>query len=87
MNSLLFNCCTKNAAPDWSRFSGLTVVAMADYDGRSEVAEPGQDVDFWCIFGIDHDGMFEPITDCTTLWTADACMARLAEISNLPQIV
>ncbi len=80
----LYNCRTQLIEPDWSSFTALTIIGMSDYDGRSEITEGGCDNSFWCVFGIDHDGMLDPITDCTTQWMAGACAERLVEISNLP---
>lgn len=82
-NYQLYNCCTDNAAPDWSRYVALTIVAMSDFDGRSEMTEPGCDPSFWCVFGVDKDDLYEPITDCTTREMAHAMGAALADISGL----
>lgn len=83
-NAVLYNCRTRNLAPDWSKYVALILKPMADFDGRSEIAEPGCDVNFYCVFGIDTNGMYEPITDCTTPAMANLCIAELARLSGLP---
>lgn len=80
----LFNCRTNEAEPDWSQFTHLTIQAMADFDGRSEIAEEGTDASFWCVLGVTKDGLYDPITDCTTLWMAGAVAQALCDLSKLP---
>lgn len=87
--AVLFNCCTGNAAPDWSQFKSLEIGGC-----RQEVAEngktftdfgiPDNEAEFWTVYAREHGGCACAITDCPTRTAADQTGKALSELSGLP---
>ena len=82
----LFNCCTDNAEPNWSRFIALTIGGCQD-----DPDDPGHtlglcsdaNAQFWTVYARDKDGCSEAITDCRARAEVDQVARELSEISGL----
>lgn len=85
--STLFNCCTSQQAPDWSRFASLEIGGCIDDPDDSGHTIGDIDFDaaqFFTVYARTHDGDCEAITDCPTLDDAHAAGAILSGLSELP---
>lgn len=83
---ILFNCCTDNAEPDWSRFTQLELGGCINESQDSETTHinGGQhfaDAEFFSIYGRTHDGEAEAITDCQTALDVLCVAEALRELS------
>lgn len=89
MHSVLFNCCTDYAAPDWRQFNWLEIggcITVTDEHGDT-FTEGGIDHDeaeFFTVYGHLIDGGLEAITDCPTHAAAVAAAEHMRALSGLP---
>jgi hypothetical protein len=90
MNARLFNCCTHNAAPDWSLFDALetggceTETDETTGDTWTNGGIPDSEAEFWTVYGHLKEGGCEAITDCYSRADVDAVAAELSALSGLP---
>lgn len=89
----LFNCCTGNAAPDWSRFIGLELGGCTSADGITTGGAAYNLAQFFTVYGRTREGEAEAITDIeaasgrerpTLLVRAIDVAAELSYRSGLP---
>lgn len=89
LGAVLFNCCTGNAAPDWSQFKWLEVGGCVTYceDGESftEGGKSDDEAEFWTVYGRCNWGGCEAITDCATAELAASVAQYLSDLSGLPK--
>jgi hypothetical protein len=90
IDATLFNCCTGNAAPDWTQFDALeiggciTLAREADGETFVEGGIADSEAEFWTVYGHFKNGGCEAITDCATRAMVDSVASRLSELSGLP---
>jgi len=88
--AVYFNCCTENAAPNWSQFASLetggctTETNPATGETWTNGGESDDVAEFWTVYGRLIEGGCEAITDCKTRAEVDAAVLRLSELSGLP---
>lgn len=87
-NPLLFNCQTDCIAPDWSRYASLMIGGTRNLSDDPDETEMtgGQSLDtaqFFTVYGRDHDGLLDAITDCETARDALSVAAQLSIASGL----
>ena len=87
--SVLFNCCTEGAEPDWSQYmrlevGGCVTDTMPNGDTFTIGGKTDDEAEFWTVYGRFADGDCEAITDCETREDADLVAADLARRSKLP---
>lgn len=88
-DAILFNCCTDNAAPDWTRFDWLETggcTTERDAKGNEWIngGESDDVAEFWTVYGRLKEGGCEAITDCATRAAVDDVAGQLAKLSGLP---
>jgi hypothetical protein len=88
-NSILFNCCPDNAAPDWSQFTALEICpceveTLADGSTITHGDCAAADATMFCVFGCSPVDGLHDLTDCETLELAEQVAAELSRISGLP---
>lgn len=88
IDATLFNCCTNNAAPDWTQFDALeTGGCITITEGGQTFTEGGiadSEAEFWTVYGHLKGGGCEAITDCATRAMVDSVAQHLSALSGLP---
>lgn len=83
-NAQLYNCQTGLNEPDWRGFTSLEIGGCKDDDGSTDWGIPFDEAEFFTIYGRDHDGMAEAITDIPRDGAVLQIAAHLARRSRLP---
>ncbi|MGY3482242.1 hypothetical protein ACVW1C_000125 [Bradyrhizobium sp. USDA 4011] len=88
--AVYFNCCTGNAAPDWSPFDWLEVGGCnteTDETGLTFTngGIPDSEAEFWTVYAHLKAGGCEAITDCPTAEAAQSVAQALSALSGLPK--
>jgi hypothetical protein len=91
-NPLLFNCQTDCIAPDWSRYASILIGGtrnLSDDPDETQMvgAQSIGEAQFFTIYGRDHEGLLDAITDCETARDVLAVGAQLAALSGLPALI
>lgn len=86
VSAILFNCCTDNRAPDWTRFKSVEVGGCIDHGGETEGNVPDDRAEFFTVYARLHDGCAEAITDSSTRPIAEFVARTIARLSGLPLI-
>ncbi|WP_438853198.1 hypothetical protein [Brevundimonas nasdae] len=82
----LFGCCTNLAPPDWSGFDYLYLSAVCETDEGCTSGQTLANAQFFSVYGVDHHGQSEVITDTpdgATLTEAWDLANELGHISGL----
>lgn len=90
-NSILFNCCTDHAAPNWSQYYALELGGCIEAkctvtsDTWTEGGYHRSDAEFFTVYGHLKEGGCEAITDWHGSFDEAVCTAEeLARLSGLP---
>lgn len=87
-NSMLFNCCTNEEAPDWSQFDALELGGCCmdpEHDGSVNGGFDRHEAEFFSVYGHHKEGSCDAITDWHGSFDeAVATAEELARVSGLP---
>jgi hypothetical protein len=89
-DSRLFNCCTDDAAPDWSLFDAIetggctTETNPSTGDSWTNGGIDDDEAQFWTVYARLREGGCEAIADCASRVEVDAVADELSRLSGLP---